>query len=126
MDLREVDALIARHVFGLDVQRDQYTSAPIWEPRVKSRDDPWEYYLGKSNDKVARYTSDIAAAWRVVEHFPPLHFRLEQRGTVGTNWWARLYAADSERGHAEAPTAPLAICLAALRAKGIAPPSPTP
>lgn len=114
---RELDALVAEKVMG-------------WRP--------WSggYYYGSAdgqvmvclheNDGMARYWSpstDIAAAWRVVER---LHtgrtFGLDWLGFDGEEWrccfgWSEN---DDHLGfhHAEAATAPLAICLAALKAVG--------
>ncbi len=61
-----------------------------------------------------RYSTDLNAAWDLVERFSdrsePLQVRCEGR---------RWVAAFGPRQATEAATAPIAICLAALRAKGV-------
>ena len=80
--LEALDALVDKHVFG------------------------WEF-----TEPTAFYSTDIAAAWEVVEELDLSMYPLAC--TVG---WR--FEFDRNEG-AEAETAPLAICLAALKAKGI-------
>jgi hypothetical protein len=67
---REIDALVAERVFGLEVQKDQHTLG--WLERPKP-DDPFDYYLGKSNDKVPAYSTSIEEAWKAVEWLKQWH-----------------------------------------------------
>ncbi len=60
------------------------------------------------------YSTDIAAAWQVVDKLHALSFYLEV-GSAG--WMARF--ANISATEASAATAPLAICLAALKAVGV-------
>lgn len=60
------------------------------------------------------YASDLTAAWEVVGKLNRLHQPLELRAD-GENWLAAFGACEP----IAAPTAPLAVCLAALRARGI-------
>jgi len=86
---RALDALVATEVMGLDIPL--LADSPVPPAR--------------------RYSTDIAAAWEVVEELDLSMYPLAC--TVG---WR--FEFDRNEG-AEAETAPLAICLAALKAKGI-------
>jgi hypothetical protein len=108
---RELDALVAEKVMGIEVDRA-----------------PWgELYVGKEGyDVVPAYSTDIAAAWEVVEKVTR---ETEKRFTL---WQAPTYyvarfkhydywheGCDSRQAlQAKADTAPHAICLAALKAVG--------
>jgi hypothetical protein len=102
---RELDALVGERVMGRDMTKPEGFKYPIGLPR---------------------YSEDIAAAWTVVEHFrargkgwiitaEPGKTRvanLDGEGIPAGQWdFAELIAY-------EAPTAPEAICLAALAAVG--------
>lgn len=108
MDLREIDRLVAEHVM-----QDTFASTP-------------------------HYSTDIAAAWEVMErltraestlHMPifNLRFMAEVRGEYAYPCWLVNYAESSGPGidlskvltESMADTAPLAICKAALKAKGV-------
>jgi hypothetical protein len=101
---RNIDALVAEHVMGWWLAKDE--------------DGEWCFMDGADfvcfNFDVPHYSTDIAAAWEVVE----------KMGHVGLNWddttnsparWQCIM----ERGEYYADTAPMAICLAALKAKGV-------
>ena len=69
--------------------------------------------------KIGPYSTDIAAAWKVVEH-------LRMRGFFQFQVWNYLYVWHASFANADfsfadlevdAPTAPLAICRAALKAR---------
>jgi hypothetical protein len=112
---RELDALVARHVFGHDVR--------YWEAyQGNERPSYWDETDGCA---VPAYSYDIAAAWQVVEKLAPsepwagVHFNLYR---CAHGYQATFEGgADGEEWKAEecADTAPLAICLAALKAKGV-------
>lgn len=99
---RKIDALVAEHVMG-------------WAriPNSKGRFMKWYGPLKKNKyPNPQPYSTDIAAAWQVVE----------KMGHIGLNWeplvsskWDCVF----ERTSTVAKTAPMAICLAALKAKGI-------
>lgn len=98
---REIDALVAEHVMGLPV-----TS----EGKIRG------YHLGLGEGEPKRYSTNIADAWEVVE-------------------WMKMYEPNitwSDSDHMwichfdkyvdfviSNESAPMAICLAALKAKGI-------
>ena len=63
------------------------------------------------------YSSDIAAAWEVVEEMKHLHPRLSYCDTTCS--WSCTWQNLNEIIMVVEDTAPLAICLAALKAKGI-------
>lgn len=108
MDLRKIDALVAEHVMGIAPEKyERSTGCPTC-----GYDGQYEY--------AERYSEDIAAAWEVV--------------TCGKWTWSVQEMADGggrriscyfeneddgiwETGYG--PTAPLAICIAALKAKNI-------
>lgn len=108
---RELDALVARDVFGLEVHTE-----PIGFMFVRH---------GNTDGPVMPYSTDIAAAWMIVEKLGLSLVRM-----TNGNWWAgrfregTYFSSDVELGvvdgnledGAEAPTAPEAICRAALAA----------
>jgi hypothetical protein len=108
MDTRQIDALVAEHVFGF---RPPHARGMRFMPR--------------------RYSTDIESAWRVVEKMGLSVVRSEdgwyalapediEHGTVrGTDYpKISLILAEGERPEPQA-TAPMAICLAALQAVGV-------
>ena len=98
---RELDALVAEKVMGLFLHR--YVSEDI-EPVVLNRDE----------SKVPPYSTSLAAAWQVVEHFTncPAGFGLRKMSA----WEALIVFPGGAECSARADTAPLAICRAALKA----------
>jgi len=61
---RKLDAWIGKHVMGIDVQKDKITRGFFAH---KSETDPLDYFVGDSNDRIPAYSTDIEAAWDVVE-----------------------------------------------------------
>jgi hypothetical protein len=117
MDLRRIDALVAEHVMG-------------WVNITPFGDDIWgnptdgRTFMGQGQvgGPIPRYSTDIAAAWEVVEKLG-IQFYLHcdlRRGSAG-DWMVFDSAAsvDCCEPLATAETAPLAICLAALKLKGV-------
>lgn len=109
---RELDSLVAEKVMGWRKDSDG-----DWERPSKDAIDGWY------PDHLFPYSTDIAAAWEVVEKLTA------QFGDDFTIWsiWSRenKIRARFNRGEsrtyaaqADAPTAPHAICLAALKAVG--------
>jgi hypothetical protein len=121
---RELDALVAERVMGLQVQRDQYTAGVKALLGDKRSDDPWDYYIGDTNDRLPHYSTDISAAWLVVERMRQTHdfeLGLLAKFKNGKDLWeAEFTDCATDEAYksylAEADTAPLAICLAALAA----------
>ncbi len=112
---REIDALIAEHVMGFIAIKD-----PLWV-QVYDAVDGWVEATpdGERRRSMPLYSTDIAAAWEVVEKLQPLFFRVEQRGTKQEYWFSDIWVGPGQKGHWEADTAPMAICLAALKAKNV-------
>lgn len=90
---RELDALVAEKVFGVDVG-DIYYDSTMQEI---------------TNFSIPHYSTDISAAWEVVEKFGRFDLILNGSGA----WCAEFYGSwDRSFGD----SAPHAICLAALKA----------
>lgn len=107
---RELDALVAKHVMHLldvDKQHGQWM------------------FDGGIRLPVPNYTTSIGYAWDVVERMRKWHDRglIFKAYPVGFrfDYSAVFQARDSEQWSANAETAPLAICLAALKAVGVDP-----
>lgn len=109
---RKVDALIAEHFFGLKVHKDpEYGYMHFAKELVGITQQPFAL--------VKKYSTDIAAAWPVWEKLEVavvLKLSNEKYCCHDQN-----QAMDFDYGdwHAIAKTAPLAICLAALKSKNI-------
>lgn len=119
---RELDALVAEKVMGLTVRSEgRYHVGPCFSEE------------GHHEDIVPYYSTGIAAAWEVVEHFNetmPKTWAFSLFGS-GNDWHVEIDSNDGrflQNGpsiqvfeHAE--TAPHAICLAALKSVGVEAPS---
>lgn len=93
MDLKNIDRLVAEHVLKI------------------SRGATFDY----DGENVPKpYSSDIKAAWEVVEKFEGGTLTLTQ--LIDDEWSANFLGIRTE---IVAQTAPLAICLAALKSYGI-------
>ena len=108
---REMDALVAERVMGW---RHPDTSGHNADQML-----PPDWVAWNDIRSVPPFSTDIAAAWQVLEKFLP-HVRVECHKdsdyTDGTGWHADIWA-DSGHGCSEgASTAPVAICRAALKA----------
>ncbi len=102
---RELDALVAEKVMG-------YGS----KTNCRRTGQRWVCQCGTC-DPIEAYSTDIAAAFMVVEKIP-YHLKLtEYNPDDGPQWTAR-FQNNGVPAQAEADTIPLAICLAALKAKG--------
>lgn len=108
---RELDALIAEKVFGLPQS--------TWRDGEDHRDEDGVgvVVLGVRPDP---YSTDIAAAWTVVEKLDLLRNHSFERSPDGLYEIGVLYSDDGYwEVYGSAPTAPHAICLAALKAVGV-------
>ncbi len=117
---RELDALVAEKVMGLKIvvkvwgTGKKYRSFSVGEPDyIYSSDRP----EGELINSVPRYSTDIAAAWEVVEKLGQ-HFQLFSPTDNRPSWEARFRDGRFKLVTAEAATGPHAICLAALKAVG--------
>jgi len=127
---RELDALVAERVMGLVPcqnechKSDDPNDRALWPCHAKP-DSP------RRGGETACYSTDIAAAWEVVEamrHWPtPYHVTIEDDGTPEPGLWSVNIQGEGwtrgnwySAGHAEKPTVPHAACIAALLALGVA------
>mgnify|MGYP001571535769 CR=1 FL=1 len=116
---RELDALVAEKVMGWK----HYAPAAVQEVWYPPNLHPSNNVLGHS---IPHYSTDIAVAWQVVEHLKnKLHLQviLHWAGDECPKWLCNLRADgyrsfQDQEWQVEADTAPLAICLAALKAVG--------
>ncbi|MBA5872012.1 MAG: hypothetical protein GDA68_18745 [Nitrospira sp. CR2.1] len=130
---RELDALIAEKVMGwkprqskhgywnldgpngehfTDIDRRDYTAQYDKETGQKVQQAPWWEYFW---DEIPFYSTDIAAAWEVVEKADLWSLY----GSIGDGPYRACIQFEDREGLMTADTAPLAICLAALKAKGV-------
>jgi len=112
---RELDARIAEDVFGRDIRKIEFASKyelPIY--RYEGTD------INSGDSKIPHYSTQIADAWPVVEKLKEKWGSIDIRGdgdnewVVGWNCDGMFFLDDTFAGAVYAPTAPLAICLAAL------------
>ena len=68
---------------------------------------------------VPAYSIDIAAAWDVAEKVPYALCLMRVDGKWRAQFWELRKYTSRPQGEADAPTAPRAICVAALRAMGV-------
>lgn len=121
---RELDSLVHRRVMELPVVPDAW-GLPM-QPGDHWTSDPHGTYTGTpttTGSPIPAYSTDIAAAWEVVEKLRERRIflsvdahwdRFDVDAAIGPSL---VVAADFwERAFATADTAPLAICRAALRA----------
>jgi hypothetical protein len=115
MELGEIDALVATKIMGWKLQPKSAWGTEWWNGDEKERS---IYSFCPS--------TDIAAAWEVVDKFTADGtFARIERGTTGglgcpvTPHWEVGLSKDGYCYWAKASTAPLAICLAALKALGV-------
>ena len=115
---RELDALVAEKVMGIKLcHHELHETRPtckychlnkgFWQPKWGRIEPP------------RHYSTDIAAAWEVVETFAGKVYVGMARGKYSGDWKAVIGDRVRPSYEIEAETAPLAICLAALKAKGI-------
>lgn len=126
---RELDALIAERVMGLTVittqeETSQFDPAGRWVPggEYYEVDVQWAMPPGQEepdvDDYLPGYSTRIDAAWQVVERFERLGYDVAMHTTNGGEWvcvFRGALLADATM----APTAPHAICLAALKSAGV-------
>lgn len=110
---RELDALVATHVM-------HWREYPPPCPACKA-DGRMHYERAGMSNCLPRFSTSIAAAWEVVEKMLS-RAALDHIQTETDGWHVQFCAKTSAEPwwheHAVADTAPLAICLAALRAVG--------
>lgn len=115
---RELDVLVAIHVFGIEVQKDQITRG-MFADRLP--DDLWEYFMGTTNDKVKLYSTEIAAAWQIWEKFKPYifpNFPFEGNLHV-SDGFCEDFGCGKKCVTVDGFDVPLALCIFALKAVGV-------
>jgi len=112
MTPRELDALVAEKVMGVEVSQPDGSSSGY-------------LHIREWGEELPRYSSDIAAAWSVVEKLRGEEGFAIDLTSVGSptswDWNVHIEHPTDEAGYwlGTAKEAPRAICLAALRAKGV-------
>lgn len=120
---RELDRLVAERVFGYVVTDGYGDDADPWKPAAATigAGTWYEHRPDSGGWRVAlpRYSTDLAAAWQVIDHLIARDYAVTLSGTGG-GWAVTMVAgADGIRvGGAAGPHAAHGICLAALRAVG--------
>ena len=128
----EMNALVAEYVMG---QTDFDHPGFFWnEGTTEDGKDGWDGFncprcgapKGDTGKCVKHYSTDISAAWEVIEKLKQLGFliiRLATGDILGNFWqfqcadkWREISRDGDKDYFANAPTAPLAICQAALLA----------
>jgi hypothetical protein len=123
---RELDILIARHITKLArVYQVQPNDAAFTVHRDFVEVGDYCYDVpGGGIDEVPHYSTDIAAAWQVLERMYDLGCHVARIGIVH-DWREKYECVIGAIGNmhtewnVDAETAPMAICVAALKAKGI-------
>lgn len=118
---RELDALMAEYVMGWNWGDTGKGLEGLMPPDKHST-----FILTLTFDSsglwggMPHYSTNIADAWKVVEKMENTH-RFSLHRTVKENGWQVIFWDIETDAHRSlvAETAPLAICLAALRCKGI-------
>ncbi len=126
---RELDALVAEKVMGLDVRSTHSDYDPTFTSRevVAGHEALMRLTSGDPKYFLPHYSTNMEAAWPVVE-------KLHEQGhavSVATyslygcsvseyRWQCVMAMGVRQVAHEVAPTAPYAICLAALKAVGVA------
>lgn len=112
---REQDALVAEHVMGMKQLciHDWNTQTTFYPPFKCSQCDGW-VTLAFPN-----YTTQIQDAWEVFD-FINTDYACYQIGmNIRGNWVINIRAKLDQEFFIENNSAPLAICIAALKAKGV-------
>lgn len=105
---REMDELIATKIMGLFVLRDFQGERIIVELIQGDPESSFREYLQKPE---LHYSTDIRAAWELMEKYSFAIWKNGDSWAVGNTFDEQGFLQD-----AEAPSAPLAICRAALLA----------
>jgi len=119
---RELDALIAEKVKGYKLTNPQDGPVMKYGSVTVQYLKTWMNSAGElfNNETLPEYSTDIAAAWKVVENiqlsFPGTVFEFK---SYSPEQHAHAIFIGPKTSSAEADTAPLAICLAALKSVGV-------
>ena len=116
---RKIDALVAKHIF-------KFTS--ITGAGIDNSGGPLQGFPPESNDifiikvRIKKYSTDIAAAWEVLDFLSDNDVSWELDKVFDGNVFCIIrFAHDTGESQFEADskTAPMSICLAALKAMGV-------
>lgn len=120
MTVRERDAMVHQHVFGFDMVGFVTPKGYARNSWVKEEENRTTWI------DVPEYSTDISAAWEIVERLDAQRIRLSMSRFyngiitgVPTCWGVDFSGDDAEWCGTEAQTAPEAICIAALKAVGV-------
>lgn len=118
---RELDALVAEKVMGWvkssDEHGDIYSEQSVSYVMHYRTDVPHGMRNDSTTAELPFFSSQIAAAWTVVDHMRYNGSLLELEEEK-TGWWARFSGGEKDL-LLNQQTAPMAICLAALKAAGV-------
>lgn len=115
---REIDALVAELVMGWTKVR----KASTWESAAMIYSGTFVYTIGvtpdqKTNDVIPYHSTDIAAAWQVVEKMRLVGVSMWIGPHLDNEWAVQIKPSiNNYHEFVRADTAPLAICRAALLA----------
>ena len=117
---RELDALIAERVMGLEICSDSSKPHLMYHDKVRLRQNAVCLSHGLARTAVPRYSTNIASAWLIRDRLHQLKFILSVRDDASAAVvWCDIFRPGISKEFVVrdfAPTAPLAICKAALRA----------
>jgi len=105
----ELDLLVAEKVMGEFVQ-------------THTQHDGSEKFCQQCSNDFPKYSTDIAAAWEVVEKMKEefyFNLHLNRQGNYEARFQGSILAKEEIMGAAYSESAPHAICKAALAAKGV-------
>jgi hypothetical protein len=115
---REIDALIAEHVTGLH-RTEWMTLGPEDEEAMELIWWDLSEPPGLNMTQVPKYSTDISAAWEIVEQLAEEGIYTLVDQIKSTCHVVMSDIDDTIRGENVAETAPMAICLAALEVKEV-------
>lgn len=110
---RELDALIHERTMGLPTMGKEGWSHILGQQSLYVEDPDGKRYPAELF-KPAKYSTDISAAWEILENFSA--FVIHKRDD-GDMYWTSIFVPESALGWVNGPTAataPLAICLGVL------------
>lgn len=126
MSERKIDALVAEKVFGCRTDWDCGFCVDGIDHEIHGDKRPWcncekeKHYSNSEGLDTLFYSSDISAAWAVVEKMRESEFSIFGISIDGTDEYScgfgKTWPCQSE-GFSK--SAPMAICLAALKAVGV-------
>lgn len=128
---RELDAEVAEKLFGAEWEHFPKADAGVASRLIAPAPDDWilvwhyhddrPSHFNTNRDCLPEYGTRIEDAWKVVEKMREQGFEMDMGFSTSSGWWALFYDHDENlayraeaENYADAETAPLAICCAAL------------